>query len=320
MSRPALTKAEIASLLRGLTDPLAGAESSQRPDGSQPALVPGRDAALSEPGGTPGNADRLGLQAAWQRTGAFLSGQFSTLFRVDAVSRPAQDQRVTQGQFLLCCPDSMCLFRLPLEGPAAPGWLTVDRALMLALLDRLLGGPLVPHQGECRLLSEFENRIAGQMVEACIRALEAAWPELRVAVVPSEAACRLNRTWLSCREPYACCELELQLGPVSGRVAIAIPWQIARQAIVHPPHGDVHAVPASVRITVVAGSCSVSARELAQLEVGDLIPTQQAYDQPLDVLVADTVRYRGRVGSCEGYKAVRIEAPCQIDRARAGLS
>ena len=309
MSRPALTEAEIASLLRGLTDPLAGAEFSERPSGSRPVSVAGRDSALNDRSGTPGGADRLGLQAAWQRTGAFLSGQFSTLFRVEAVSRPAEDQRATQGQFLLCCPDSMCLFRLPLEGLDTPGWLTVDRALMLSLLDRLLGGPLAPHQGDCRRLSEFENRIAGQMVEACIRAFEAAWPELRVAAVPSEAACRLNRSWLTCREPYACCEMELQLGPVAGRVAAAIPWQIARHAIVIAPHTDCHTGPASVRITVVAGPCTVSARELAQLQVGDLIPTQQSYDQPLDVLVAGTVRYRGRVGSCEGHKAVRIEFP-----------
>ncbi len=308
MSRQSLTRAEIASLLRGFTDRSEGPSTDGSKEWVTRTSLSRRTPVEYDHSGQQATPDRLGLRSAWRQTGELLSGEFSTLFRVATTTQPEEDQQATQGQFLLCCPDSMCLFRLELEGLTAPWWLTVERALMFSLLDRLLGGPIRQHKGEFRPLSELENRIAGQMVEAVIRAFEAAWPELRVAAPPNETACRLNRAWLTCREPYACCEMVLHLGPVSGRIAAAVPWQIARHAIVLPPDAAAPPTPPPVQVTVVLGQCTVSARDLAQLEVGDLIPTEQRYDQPLDVLVEGGGRYQGRLGSCQGHKAVRIEA------------
>ena len=285
MSKQSLTREEIAYLLRGIGD---GSVPKERRVDRGPELA----------------ADPC-LGASWQQTAEELGARLAADFQTPATVEPQRNGRATQGQFLLCCQESACLYQLAVDGVQTPIWLSIDLPLMFSLLDRLLGGQLAPHRGDCRPLTELENRLATRIIQVCVGALEAVWPGLS-AGASVDAGCRLQRPWLTSPAPYACCELSVQVGEVHGVVSLAIPWQLARGAVAAPRGADVQP-PEPIVLTVVLGRTSISSSDLAGLEVGDLIPAEQRYDDPLEIQVGGQTRYRGRLGSCQGQRAIRIE-------------
>lgn len=248
------------------------------------------------------------LETRWRQTGLALADEFSISFRAACAVELQRQGRCTLGQYLLGCDEATCLFRLPLADGDQPAWLTLELPLALALLDRLLGGPLAPRLPAARPLTELERRFAARIAAACIRALGAVWPSMQFAPVPADAVCRVELPWLVSKSHLAFAHLHLRLGESGGRLSLAIPWN---QTLSDPAvAADAsHTIPAlrPVRFTAVLARIKVLESDLQNLGVGDLIPTQQAADQALEIEIDGHVRHRAGLGSRDGHKAIRIQ-------------
>ena len=60
-------------------------------------------------------------------------------------------------------------------------------------------------------------------------------------------------------------------------------------------------------IKAVVGSTNVAMRDFVQLEPGDVIRLDQPANDPLQVLVGDRLRYKGKAGLIGTRKAVQID-------------
>jgi flagellar motor switch protein FliM len=160
-------------------------------------------------------------------------------------------------------------------------------------------------------LTELEQRLTGKLAEHCLAVLRDCWPgpacpaftvtgvEVSPLQVPQEP-----------RALLAVAEFRVALGVAAGRIALALPWTMLASAACASGAGAAGGSSASggtATVTVVLARLAAEPGQLSDLEVGDLIATDQRPSDPLEVTVDGQPRYRGAPGAVDGHKAVRIE-------------
>jgi flagellar motor switch protein FliM len=68
----------------------------------------------------------------------------------------------------------------------------------------------------------------------------------------------------------------------------------------------------AVRVSVDVAEATLTAAEVANLRVGDVIATDTSADAPFTVRVEGVERFRARPGVLEDHKAIRIEGPIDL--------
>jgi flagellar motor switch protein FliM len=93
---------------------------------------------------------------------------------------------------------------------------------------------------------------------------------------------------------------------------MAIPWEQAVQSCGLTESTDADSAitetgDTGATVSVILVRTRIPANDLANLEVGDVIPTEQRHDQPVQVAVDGRIRFLARPGEMDGRKAIRIE-------------
>jgi flagellar motor switch protein FliM len=249
------------------------------------------------------------LRERWQRTAKTLSQQFATVFRAAIAVELERQDRSAAGPLLQGEEPSVCLWPLEIEGSDGAIWLAMELPLTRSLLDRLLGGQLAPYHGPCGALTELEERLALRIVQACREAIQAGWPELRLAATLPEARASQPR---SATDAVARGVFEIRSGALVGTLTLAIPWRnlldvccAGPSHVVDSPPAD--SEPSGVIVSAIVARARIPEGDLNRLEVGDLIPAGQGHDQLVQVVVDGRVLFLARPGEIEGRKAIRIE-------------
>lgn len=195
--------------------------------------------------------------------------------------------------------------------------------LVATFVDRLLGGRSAPNGEEADLhrpLTDIDQRLASRLIDA-VRLCVIEQTELESSfelteLPPNETS--FAEAWMpDCS--LLRLSLELRFVQGGGSLDLILPMEVAESLADEPITTDVSSASldnlpfdrtttASRRSTVVArlAPTSLSRSDLQLLAVGDVLLTESAADQPLQVLIDGETRYRATAGAIGGHKAIRL--------------
>ena len=185
-------------------------------------------------------------------------------------------------------------------------WLEIAPQVAHAVIELLLGGA---GEGACipnRPLTSVEQRLLRRVAALAAEALTQTWPAEAKWTFQLQAACSARPAPPADKgnEPVTVLTFKLSAGPTSGLMRLCIPQSLLGQAVPPDPAPGGRSGPVGVSATLP--DMTLSADELAGLAVGDILTTDEPADGEVIVRVAGIPKYRARVGSLNGRRAVTI--------------
>jgi flagellar motor switch protein FliM len=265
------------------------------------------------------------LRLAQQQWVEALSHRLSTYLRLDVTMRLGKLETATYRELVqsLAERSHYALFKLePLRGICL---LQIHPHLGLAIVDRLLGGP-----GEAsslsRELSDIERALLDQALLLIINELCQPWAkhqELHPAILGHETSGRYLQT-SPLETMMFVIRLEARLGNCQEEFTLAFPCATVEPLLQRLGFGqettssptDRVAAPKPkwnpefnkvvVPLAVESPGRRLSARQLTQLKVGDVLQWEPAAASQVRVRLAQTAKFVGRLGTRNGRWAVEI--------------
>jgi len=223
--------------------------------------------------------------------------------------------------FLKSLPDRTPVYGMGDENVGVTGLIAADPTFLASAIDRMLGG-LGDAEPAPREMTPTELALTENLMGPLLMAISEAWAEVQpmrfqMLSKPGEPrpgedldgdAPVLGITFLiggsgptgSVRYCLATKNLEAQLSGESSQKLLAAP----------EPTGDprVARILREVGLTLscVLGHARVPLSELSEMSPGDVIPLERSIDQPLDILCAGRLKFRGYAGHRRGRLAVSI--------------
>lgn len=255
--------------------------------------------------------------------GAALSGMLRTIVEVKLIS---VDQ-LTYSEFVFSLENPTC-FNL-LKADTLDGYLILDLnpSIIFPIMDRLLGGGRAPNQNfPRRPLTEIELRLVSRITDLAIHGLRNAWSnvcELKLKVTQVESNPQLVQI-VPPNEVIVLISFEITMGEMRGIMNLCIPFntieplagklssntwsnytqkQADRRQTLNLETGIGSA---GVEVVVYLAETKLTAAELTNLEVGDVIMTEKDHHQPLQVCVEGKPKFDAYPGLMKGHKAIRI--------------
>ena len=265
------------------------------------------------------------LEIVNERFARFFQVSLSSLLRKTAEFAPVAVEMIKFGEFLKKVPLPSNINILRLEPMKRNFLFIIDARLVYLLVDHLFGGMGRGHvKVEGRDFSPIENRITRNVLNLAISDFEKAWapvhrvaatyirsevnPQFAAIIAPTEQVIALTyrfdidgqgRPVYLCI-PYSTVEPikeKLYTGFQSDQYEIDTRWQ-------HRFRHELETIP----VTVVAelGRGTVRLSEVLSWRPGDILPLDRHADDSIDLLVNNSVKFRGRPGIYRTNRAVRI--------------
>jgi flagellar motor switch protein FliM len=255
--------------------------------------------------------------------GASLSAVLRSIVEVRLIS---VDQ-LTYSEFVYSLEIPTCfnlLKPMPLEG----NWvLDISPSLLYPIIDRMLGGTVGSDSSLKRPLSEIELRLASRITNVFLRELQVAWSnvvQLNIEVERVESNPQLVQI-VPPNEVVVMVSFELSMGSIRGMANLCIPFNTIERVGSMLTNNSWVAY-ASTRanaetkskltsrldgsladVIVTLARSTIKTADLFDLEVGDIISTEKDINQPLEVEIADRVKFHASAGAFKGRKAIKID-------------
>jgi len=255
--------------------------------------------------------------------GAVVSGMLRTMVEVKLLS---VDQ-MTYSEFVFSLDNPSC-FNIMTVQPLEGNWiLDIAPALSYAVIDRMLGGDADAGPMIRRPLTEIENRLVGRLVNAFLVQLDDAWRNvvnLEIEIERVESNPQLVQIVPPNEVVILVC-FEVTLGKNRGMINLCIPFntverfnsQLSNNGWVgygktKPTEGTRQQISsnvdiAAVDLVVTLARSKIRTADLLDLNVGDVITTEQDVSAPLELSVQGVPKFNARPGAYRGKKAVRID-------------
>jgi flagellar motor switch protein FliM len=255
--------------------------------------------------------------------GASLSALLRSMVEVRLIS---VDQ-LTYREFIQSLEIPTC-FNLLRPKPLERNWiLDISPSLLYPIIDRMLGGGVAGESNLSRPLSEIELRLAGRITNLFMRELRTAWLSilaLEIDVERVESNPQLVHI-VPPNEVVVMVSFEVTIAQTRGMVNLCIPFNtiervaskltssswVGYSGAVANPETQEHMVSrldgSLVNIVVTLARSQIKTGELFDLQVGDIISTEKDVQQPLEVEIADSIKFLASPGSFKGRKAIKIE-------------
>ncbi|MCC6573785.1 MAG: flagellar motor switch protein FliM [Planctomycetes bacterium] len=255
---------------------------------------------------------------------AALSAQMRTLVDCKLVST----EQATYQEFTLAVANPTC-FNV-ISAPELDGDLILDinPRLVYLMFDKLTGGGTAgKFEPPTRALSDLEWKVMKPTLQRILDQLQAAWEAMcpvKFSYSGQETNPQLPQT-IAPSEPVVLVRLELTMGAnQSGTMTLCLPHKPVEPMLsrvssfwfgskVHRDDATRKKVREGVATAAVEMSCAFNStrmtlRELADLEVGDLIRLPHAAEEPVHVLIDGKPTHRGTLGvlKSRGHLCVRV--------------
>lgn len=231
---------------------------------------------------------------------------------------PAGRSRQSYAEFLAALTEPTCCHilsgRPAAAGAAAHGgeqttrhrvWVDADRSISFALIDALLGGTegaYIPN----RALTDVERGLLRHIIDAIAAGLGESWPgdDGRTFEVLGDEPCDGPQAEGQAHEPVTVLAFHLDLAGQGGTLRLCLPQSLLpahaeRDQAARTPSGP-------VEVSVVTAEIELSTSELADLAAGDILTTDTPADGEVVIRVAGIPKFGGRLGTCNGQRAVTI--------------
>lgn len=260
-----------------------------------------------------------------------LAARLSIYLRLELGLEIAQLQTVTYRDFVaaLASPCHLALFKVePLRGICV---LDINPRLGLAMIDRLMGGSGQPAAVN-RDLSEIEVALLDQVVQLIVGEWCHHWAriqELRPLLLGHESNARFLHT-SPADAVMLVLSLQARLGECVERIQIGLPYsaleplilglkqklETTQESAAKPEPPKWKRDFDDVRIPVVARGpgITVTARQLAQLKVGDVLPLPADFSHRVCLSLSKSPKFAGRLGTKDQHWAVELTEPLPSSR------
>ena len=208
--------------------------------------------------------------------------------------------------------------------------------LSCRLLERLLGG--IGEPGETgRSLTPLEQAVLEGVVARALELLREVAQE-RFHIRPTLESCEADPAMLhiaSREDNVLVANLTVRLGEVAGSVAVCLPMAVCESGLqaaaprktflpvpIEPESARVRAgIEESLRVAHVAlrarlPMARVSARTLAHLREGTVLPTSHLADEPIEILINDRPGFYATLGQVRRRVSLRITNPMNAAEAK----
>jgi flagellar motor switch protein FliM len=235
----------------------------------------------------------------------------------------ASVEQFTYSEFLMSLPDPTAFYALsmtPLDGLAA---LELNPNVAFSMIDRMLGGSgrVATLQ---RALTEIEQNVIDAVVKLIVENLTDAWhnivdvhfkvsgretrPQMLQVAAPNEVVVQLG--------------FDMRLADARGMLNLCVPasaieavganfaqtWHRFRREPTQADRRFLHDNLARVALPVTASlETSLRARDLLQLKPGDIVSLGAGIQEPLEVRVRGTRKFKGRLTAAANRAHIRIE-------------
>lgn len=228
-------------------------------------------------------------------------------------------------EFMNSLPLPSCLNILRLDPLRGAAVMVIESKLLYALVDSFFGGNDVPYTKiEGKDFTQIEIKIARRVVLSAINDLEKAWEPvypLKVGYSRTE----INPQFVAVVPPsdvVIATTFDVELEKVSGTIKIVVPYATLepiksklsvgfQSEQLEIDHIWIHRIKEQImqttaNILIKLGEADITAQDLANLEVGDIIQLEQDASTPLDVLVEGISKFKCTPGVLKGQRAVKI--------------
>ena len=256
-----------------------------------------------------------------------VGASLSAVLRSIVETRLISVDQLIYSEFVYSLETPTC-FHLLKPQPLDGNWvLDISPTLLYPIIDRMLGGTVGPESSLKRPLSEIELRLASRITSVFLRELQVAWSsvlELNIEVERVESNPQLVQV-IPPNEIVVMVSFELSIGNIRGMANLCIPYHtIERVGSMLTNDGWVGYASARANseskgkqisrldgsladVIVTLARSNITAADVLDLEVGDIISTETDISQPLEVEIADRVKFHALAGSFKGRKAIQIE-------------
>jgi len=255
--------------------------------------------------------------------GAALSSMLRTIVEVKLIS---VDQ-LTYSEFVFSLENPTCFNLLESTGLGGHLILDLNPSIIFPIVDRLLGGGREPKQSiPGRPLTEIELRIVSRITGLAIDGLENSWSNicnLELSVSQVESNPQLVQI-VPPNEVIVLVSFELTMNEMRGIMNLCIPfntieplvgklssdtWSAYTKRVADPRQKlnlETSISKATVEMTVQLANTQLTAKEIMNLQVGDVLLTKKSKDQGLEVYVEGRPMFLGMSGQLSGSKAIQI--------------
>ncbi|MEQ8769889.1 MAG: flagellar motor switch protein FliM [Phycisphaerales bacterium] len=264
------------------------------------------------------------LHEAFARNfGAALSGFLRTIVEV----RVATCEQMTYGEFIAGLPNPTSFNLITADDLEGQICLEISPLIIYPIIDRLLGGTSEDLFIPQRPMTQIEARLVSNITSRGLAALSEAWDGIRkleFSVSTTESNPQLVQI-VPPNEVVIVIGLETRMSNRAGTMNLCIPYNVIEPIMgelaaqswfaVERTHRDEKLTQtitsnlsrAPVNVSAVIAETTITLRDLAEMQVGDLIATNRPADHPAVLCVEGEPKYCGFVGRFKGARAIRID-------------
>lgn len=223
----------------------------------------------------------------------------------------------------LSLPTNLNIFKMkPLKGSAL---LVLETPLIFSFVEKLFGGTGVSEvRVEERNFTSIETKIIGKIAKIILDDLEKAWSDVhkvQMSLVRSEMDLQFAAI-VPPDDMVVVIEFAVEIENESGSLLICLPYfaiEPIKDKLKHGFQDDRSEVDPglrksvekkireiSVNLSCTLGKAKISAKELLEMKVEDVIPLDQRIGDSILVRVEGIGKFKGYPGSCNNKQAIRI--------------
>ena len=228
------------------------------------------------------------------------------------------------GEFILSLPTPCGAFSFTAEPTGGKALLCLSPELMLAVIDRALGGKGVGTSGEMRSLTSIERTIVSKLVSSLLRDFETAW-ETHFALEVGDVTLETNPEFIHASnngDPAIVAAFEVHSTTLNGLMHICYPLStleilLPRLGVNTVGHTEnqprensvannlsLSKMRVSTLVQIAQGSLSL--KEIADLQKGDVIKLDTKKTEPAVVFIGNQPKFFARAGLDGRQRAAQI--------------
>ena len=254
----------------------------------------------------------------------FASASLSTLMSLPVVLARTAVDRLPASEYAATVPAPSLVFRVRLTGDGPEALVQLGSGTILAMIERLFGGPVVSPIQE-RKLTQIETSVLKRVVQKLMGDLSRAWARYR-RLEPEILAVEAQPELMSFgpnAAPLVRFTFEVRIGDTTGLLTVAYPDFFTTKAV---DTGDESVEVAAdsqegvlsrrvgqapIGLSVSLGEARLTIRELKDLRVGDVIRLETPVGGTLIASVGMKPKFKVRPGQRGRNLAVSVVGSCR---------
>ena len=253
-----------------------------------------------------------------------LASSLSAYLRTYLTARLVSVEQLSWAEFLECLPAPTCVVAMglkPFEGSAV---MEINPSLVFPILELLLGGDGKLLFNNQREITEIEQSVLDGIFRLILGDLREAWhfvTDIDFTIEKMERNPQQLQI-LSPTEAVVAIAIEVRIGDTSGTLNIAMPsinikmmrqqfdqqWTLRKTGSGEADQQRNLRLIGKARLTseVRLNGCELSLRDLAELEVGEIVNFQASRNSPLELMINGQSKYRGHLVASGHRAGLRI--------------